>query len=126
MSSKLRKLQAQWYKKLAKAGFKDVESLDSKGDMRLKQLDSNQLRHGYRVSTEMESAQRYYELARQFYWEHVFETSREKEVWRLHSEGLSGAAIASELKTLSCSSVKRVVQRLREIMMSQRVGELDD
>lgn len=129
---KLQQLQAKWYRKLERSGFKDVEAPDAFGDMRLKQLDSNQLRHGYKSSVQMVNVQRYYELARQFHYQHNFENGREKRLWELHAEGLSAYHISEKLKSdgyrknVSMTSIKRTVKKLERVMLAQRVGALDD
>lgn len=124
MNSKEKKLQKLWYKKLAKSGFKDVEVTPARGEPTLERYGSYLLRQWNQTSSQLEARQRYFELARQFYWDHTFETSKEKEIWKMHSEGLTGTDIANKFKT-SKSTAKRIVQRLSKIMLSQRVGDLE-
>lgn len=124
MSSRdLKKLTDKWYRKLKKSGFDDIEDT-SRDDRPLKKWHGYEVRlkHGADVTTT--AMQRYYELARHFFNDHVFETSKEKEMWRMHSEGDSGATIAKRFKT-SCSTAKRTIQRLAKLMLSQRVGTDD-
>ncbi len=118
---KLKKLQELWRKKLAKSGFIDCETPDGK----LKRYESYKLREMNANSTVMINRQRYYELAREFYHRHTFDTRLEKEMWGLHSEGVSSYEIPKLLKRSSQAGVDRVLQKLKKIMLSQRVGIRD-
>lgn len=116
-----KKLQAKWAKRLTKSGFVDVERPNGT----LINYDSHRLREMNPDTATLEARQRYYELARQFYHDHVFETSTEKEVWRLHSEGVTYKETVKAIKRkMSWSSVQRLVVRLAGVMLSQRVGDL--
>ncbi len=122
-NKKFRDLQRTWYKKLAKTGFVDAENTDKrKEDMLLQNTQRRLQRYG----TERRLAlQRYYELAGHFYWDFKFDTSREKRVWEMHSQGLTGYEIAQKLG-MSKSVVYRMVKSLAATMLAQRVGEKDD
>lgn len=122
-SKQLKKLQQTWQRKLERSGFEDVERPNGT----LKNYDSYRLREMNMTGDVLQARQRYYELARHFYNDHTFETSLEKEVWRLHSEGVTYKEIVKAIKRrVSWSSVQRIVVRLAKLMLSQRVGALDD
>ncbi len=117
----LKKLQALWAKKLERSGFFDIERANGT----LKNHDAYRVREMNANHDVMAARQRYYELARQFYHANTFETSREKRVWHMHSEGESTYTIAGETKS-SQSDIDRIVRRLAKKMLAQRVGKLDD
>lgn len=90
--SNLKKLQALWYKKLEKSGFKDIEDFDMPGKP-LHHWDGMEIQSKH-TPEQFQEKQRYYELAGQLYYSHGFDSERDKRVWCLHSEGLSSKAIA--------------------------------
>jgi hypothetical protein len=97
MNSKdFKKLQQQWYKKLARSGFKDIERPNDKDEW-LVIFDGEFFRNSRRYD-KAESTEKYYTLARQFLHEHVFNTSLEKRIWAEFSEGLSIVQIGLKLK----------------------------
>ena len=85
-SKEYKKLQATWYKKLAKSGFEDAEQLDGN----LKEW------HSYRYVLDVhpgvasqDSRAEYYRLAGHFLHSHAFENLHERQIWELHCEGKS-------------------------------------
>lgn len=119
MNSKEKKLQQLWRRKLAKSGFSDIENANGT----LKNYDSYRLREMNATNAQLINRQRYYELARQFYWKHMFDTSVEKEVWRMHSEGATFDEIVASVRKVSRSVAHRWVSELSKVMLSQRVGK---
>ena len=118
----LRKLQKKWNDRLTKSGFKDIERADGS----LINFDSHRLREMNPDSNTMIARQRYYELARQFYHDHTFDTSLEKEVWRLHSEGMIyDDIVKATRRKVSRSAAHRMVTELAKVMLNQRVGIRD-
>lgn len=117
----LKKLKALWERKLLKSGLVSVERPNGT----LINFDSHRLRNMNPDSATLEARQRYYELARQFFNDHYFDTAIEKEVWRLHSEGFTIKEIVKKVRRMSWSSVQRTTKRLAILMLSQRV-ELSD
>jgi DNA-binding NarL/FixJ family response regulator len=107
-----KKLQLQWYKKLAAKGFKDIEAFQDKDEF-LKTWDSQYFKDP-KVARNIESASRYYTLARQFLHEHVFDTSLEKRIWAEFSEGLSIVDIADKLKSTR-SKVDTRLKKLKKV-----------
>jgi hypothetical protein len=120
----LKQLTRKWYKKLKDSGFDDIEEPSKSGYPTLKFWGSDALRQRNSGQLRMESVQRYYELAGQFFWDANFDTSAEKRIWKMHADGVSGYEIASKLK-MSKSVVYRVIDKLAREMLSQRVGTDD-
>ena len=126
----LRKLIAEWDKKLKESGFVDIEDrktglLKKCGGDKLFEpssfdsLDSNwaELENGVKFSGEgystfvwKQSQAEYYRLASIMCHDGTFETIREKEIWELHAEGFSHRQIAKKIQ-LTCRQVTYSVQK---------------
>lgn len=123
----LKELQRIWYKKLADAGFEDIENTELP-DRPLKQYDSfyyarERLRH------EMDSHQPYQQRIEDFYNGEQFPVvckmlaarknsltqAQIKQVWELHIEGRPMRAIAKEMG-ITLSRVNYLIGRLRAWM----------
>ena len=117
-SKKFKDLQAKWYKKLEKSGFDDIEKLDH-----IKfQTESSYYWRNYGHEKFAEK-QRYYQLAGQFLHQYVFDSPRDKEIWRLHSEGLAiKTEIPKKIKDIKRSQIHETIKRLRKIMLSIYLG----
>lgn len=113
MSSELKKLQKQWYCKLAKAGFEDIEDTDSKNEM-LKRWDSLYFLSRYDAKS-FEEHQRYYQRASQFLESNYFDTSFEKAIWALWTEGKTIKEIEKRLKSLEYRKIRTQARQLNKI-----------
>lgn len=117
-SKEFKTLQAKWYKKAAKSGFKDVEQLDGN----LKTWASRYFTARYDL-TRFEAEETYFRLAGQFLYEHEFSSMRDYRVWQLHSEGLYLSEISTEAKRqkvkLSKLTAFTIVKRLAKEMFAQ-------
>lgn len=82
-------LKAEWDAKLADSGFVDIESADLEKDKKRRALA--------RDSVENAARELYYSYAAEFV--HVADWPRvaDRQIWELHSEGLSVREIASKL-----------------------------
>ncbi len=89
-------LIAKWDKKLAKAGFDDIEQRDNKE--RLKKWHSHYIQARF-TPEEYEERRRYFELATHWLNNGTFENGRAKKAWELHTEGLSYREIAKVMRT---------------------------
>jgi DNA-binding NarL/FixJ family response regulator len=116
VSNELKKLQAKWYKKLAKEGFKDIEVQESPLEM-LHTWDSLYFLSRY-TPEQFKAKQLYYERAAQFLHSHVFETSREKSIWEQYSQGLSARAIA-KLRRTSTYKIRKIIKNLERLMFGK-------
>lgn len=132
-NDELKRLQAKWYKKLSKTGFKDIESKVAGREV-LNMWDSVYFHSTY-TAEEFEAKRRYFELARHFLDSHVFENSLEKWIWSQHSEGFSSHDIAKKctrklIKGINVSRLRKdkltryrvneVVNRLKREMLGKR------
>lgn len=95
-TKKFKKLQEKWYKKAAKAGHEEIESLDEAE--RLKKWHCAYIQARFTPQT-FEERRRYFELASNWLNEGTFETGRHKTAWAYHCEGLSYREIAKLMKT---------------------------
>lgn len=112
-------LRHKWYNKANRGSrYKDIEFTDWETG------DSGNLLRGMSLA-DMErrwrpDKQRYYELARQHHWTLEERKPRPKRVhrriWQLHSEGVSQANIATQLK-VGRGTVAKVIRKEREIML---------
>lgn len=89
-TKKFKLLQTKWYKKLADAGFEDIE----RDENTLKaSTDIRTVRQAY---IDQEERQTYYSIAKEFLNSHRFKTEEEREIWRLHCEGIGQLTIARQ------------------------------
>jgi hypothetical protein len=113
-----KKLQAAWYKKLAKEDFPEAEQPDGN----LKEWTSTLAKARYRP-VYWEAKEEYYRLAGQFLYEHPFKSKLEECIWELHAEGISVTNITSILKTkrykITREKVSKLLKALVETMKKQ-------
>lgn len=115
-------LKAQWYRKLARAGFNDIET--ETGELKkpnrpalraataIRPFDLSSKRHDI-VSQLSEAARReYYRLAGHCLWDKRFESKLDKKVWALHCEGRTLKEIGVTINR-SPSAVQSRVTRMR-------------
>lgn len=105
------KLQAEWYRKLKKSGFDDVEQTDGN----LKIWSAHYFQSAY-TPDSFTAKETYYRLAGQFLHSHKFKTPHEREVWRLHSEGESIRAIAAHLGSYP-NKIHKIIKKLSKEML---------
>jgi hypothetical protein len=123
------KLRRQWYKKLEKSGFTDIEqTVDAKGTVGgyLLGMSQGDLRRGlYKPETE-----EYFTRARQF--AHSLPSgSLARDVWELHAEGVYQTRIAQQLtrklKTkVSVNRVRSIIKALEGYMFREIADEADE
>lgn len=112
-SPEFKKLQREWYRKLKKSGFEDAEQ----DEVNLNQW-STYIKHRHTPS-EFQAQQEYFQLAGQFLHNYRFLDDRDKQIWTLHSEGLTISEICKVITDprKSKSTVRNVVTRLKKIML---------
>lgn len=88
-SSAFLTLQRQWYAKLERTGFKDIELSGE----RMAELDSRNARVRDRNAVES-----YYAMAQEYLNTGTFRPACERAIWELHSEGFSLCEIALALE----------------------------
>lgn len=110
-------LQAEWDKKLAESGFKDIEQRDGN----LKDWDSHRFRMRY-DKFSFESRRDYYIAAEHFLNSHGFSNKKELMIWKLHSEGVSMRSIVIQLEKKKIhiyrAQVKSIIDDLTEKMIA--------
>lgn len=123
LSDEFKKLHAKWMDILKNSGFEEIEDIDPRfKEPYLKTWHSTNFFHLYTVE-EFEEKQTYYRLASHFYWNYSgFKDEIEKEIWRMHADGISRRKISNALLKLnvklSGSSVQIILSRLKKIMHS--------
>ena len=117
-SPAFKKLASVWNKKLKDSGFVDIE--DKNG--RLKLWTSHYFRTRYTPSS-FAARQEYYRMAGQFLHTHVFDSPAEKELWRLHSDGLAAITIYRQLKKrrlfIARDAVHKTIHALAKVMLRE-------
>lgn len=104
-----KKLIETWDKKLAKAGHVEIEDRDTG---MLKTWSDHYFRRRY--SPEAFAAkQRYYELCTDWLNDGFFDTGTEKEIWDMHSNGLTLVEIAAKVK-MSKTKVNEIIFKIRK------------
>lgn len=115
-SDKFKKLRAEWNKKLADAGFKDIE--DARGDFVDHQSVSDFSQRIHFKSGIKELTESYVSWACDMAYEGRFKSDRDKQIWLLHAEGLTGSEISVEVK-LERTWVNRKIQRITRYLKAQ-------
>lgn len=120
-SPQFKKLQKQWYEKLAKEGFEDIEQTD--GNLKVWTSHIHRSLQSLANPTLREAKETYYRLASQFLHEFVFPDQKTKKIWQMHSDGISYRHIAKELAKsghhADKDSIWRIVRNLRNEMKKQ-------
>jgi hypothetical protein len=118
-NDELKKLQKEWYAKLKKAGFDDIEYED--GSLRSAAPRSPMQKD----PLIREAIQEYYYMANQFLHTHTFESKREQIIWEYHANGIGSADIVKVLKKVRIklheSRVRAIIVKLRKIMQHEHL-----
>lgn len=107
--SDLDKLKKVWYNKLRKSGFIDCE------DEYQRLVEYHSTKYSSRDPVLFHSQAKYYQLAGQLLYSHLFKNAEEKAIWRFHSQGKTLAYIARKIGK-STFYVDSVVKELVEQM----------
>jgi len=115
-SAKFKKLQNEWYDKLEKSGFEDIEERNSHHEM-LKRWHSFDFP---KKDQEKVEQQRQYFLDAAWFLTHFKGFKRfERRVWTLHTDGLSLREIAARLK-VNKDKVHAIVKNLQGKMSLEK------
>lgn len=113
-------LKAKWDQKLLNSGFKDIEDVQRDGTETLKVWDSY---FGRNVDFYKEheiffqAREEYFRLAGQFFYDHKFDNTLDKELWGYHKDGLSIRQIALILKQRNIDIKKsQVFNRIKKLV----------
>jgi hypothetical protein len=120
-TKQFKKLQAQWYKKLAESGFVDKED-HSHYDVPLKQWDSFYYQARYTPEQYQEHLE-YFNWASSFLSRYKFQNKLEKQMWAMHTDGHTMRDIAKKSR-ISLSKTYSIIQRLRNFMQGIRIRPL--
>ncbi len=112
-NKKLQQLQKLWDKKLAKAGFEDIE--DKEG--RLTYWHSHYFRNRFKDINDFHAKQEYFYLAEHFLNEYPFADDKEKAYWAKHAQGKSNREIAEKHRRPK-KAVNAIIARLRKVMLA--------
>jgi hypothetical protein len=112
-SEEFLKLQEDWYARIRRDGFEDIEDTKS-GNEYLKRWDSSYFQSRY-CPQIFKGKESYYQSAGQFFYLNLFKNTKEKKIWFFHSEGLSMREIASKMK-IKLSVVHQTIAFYRKIM----------
>lgn len=119
----LKTLQLEWYKKLKKSGFEDIEELTEYNAKRPSSFLKRHSKHFLLVDSleKIEAKTEYYRLAGQFLYEHKFVNEIEKLIWAEHAEGLTYRAISKKLAEQSIligrTKICLIVKKLKKQML---------
>lgn len=113
----LSQLKREWYAKLRKSGFEDIEQNESK----LKRWSSSSFK--YYPGQLAQIKQEYYYMATHFLHDYKFETPLESAIWEYHANGISAREIAKILKKAKIKNMGRgnvwlILQKLRKAMLT--------
>lgn len=125
-NKELKKLTKLWYKKLEKEGFQEIEQADGN----LKVWHSHKfLRTSDGSVFSAPAKEEYFRSAGHFLHDHVFSNEAEKDIWKLHCEGLSIREIAKVFKSkknekeytkcINNRNVHLTLQSLARIMLNR-------
>lgn len=113
--SELRTLRKTWYQKLKGEGFEDIE--DDHGNLLNYHFNICKMRY-HPVSYEAKLY--YYQEAGTLLHTHSFKSIEEREIWKLHSEGLPVRKIADRIKIYKKSWVHYIVCQIRKNIKGYR------
>lgn len=119
LKQSLKQLIKDWDERLKAAGFNDIEDRETDrlkswaGNISFSEKANKQshFNYGYTSLTWKESQGEYYRIASQILHEAEFKNERQRTIWELHCEGLSGSEIAKKLK-LTKRQVKYAIARM--------------
>lgn len=112
-SKKFKDLQKTWYSKLKDTGFEEIEDVCSDKEY-LKNWHNSYFQVRYDPHNFWAN-QEYYRLAGIFLEEHTFVNGNEKNIWKLHVDGLSIRKIAKQMD-LKIWFVHRTIEFLEAYM----------
>lgn len=109
-----KKLEKEWYGKLAESGFQDIE-VSSHENRFLKKWSFNLSRKRWNL-IHYETTLEYYKKAQDLLNSFKFKNRIHKKIWKLHASGLSERKIAHKIKIYKKSMVHYIIAQIsREI-----------
>lgn len=118
-TAKFRKLQKEWYEKLAKKGFKDIEAMKPihTGEL-MGFVPRRAMEVGDRVDVDV---QEYYRASRCYLHHGKFQSALEHHVWEFHCEGISYRNMLPLLRERGYITniwwISKAIQRINRLSM---------
>jgi hypothetical protein len=123
-SQAFKDLQAKWYRKLERTGFKDLEDKLE----RLKEYSTTKWKEGHPAKARQQSKEKqndhflaavaskeeYYRAAGHWLYDHKFDKKVEFKVWELHAEGATARQIYTKLR-LTKNEVRSILHKLTRL-----------
>ena len=108
-------LQKEWYQKLSKDGFQDIEYFDK--DMNPKYVMYKDIvKVWLTLRDKFPSTEQYYIEAGQFYHDYSFDSDTDKRIWLLHSEGHAYRTILKKLN-IPYQTILKTVNKYKNLML---------
>jgi hypothetical protein len=131
----LKQLKAKWYKVLKDEGFKDIETnenylkdstIDRVGRNTFSRLDSSDEENSVPALTAKavwNAKQDYYYYAEHFLNDYKFDSELEKNIWKLHSEGISVKDIFKTLPKQQPWNLENVEEVIRKLVKEMKINK---
>ena len=118
MKKPSKKLLNQWYSKLRKDGFVDIEDVNSPREY-LKRWDGSWFQSFY-TPDQFEARRSYYMRAEEVLqpFAFKFEKAEHREIWRYHAQGISNRKISKIIKR-SSEYVDKVVRHYKALVFKK-------
>lgn len=102
-NKKFQALRRQWYDKLKKTGFKDLEHTSNNGAVSpyLTRNSTGTLRNQYDVSTVL-----YFQIVANFATHYPFDSKLDRLIMQFHADGMPYREMSRKIKDLTDSTVK--------------------
>lgn len=113
----LKKLTAEWYERLEKEGFIDIEDAKSGALKSWSNRHVNGRRDKDFEGDLIREVDAYFHSALTVLNEFSFGCSRDKKIWRLHCDGLSTRQIATRLGNIDHCTAFQVVKKIRMLFL---------
>lgn len=119
-STKFRRLQSKWYKKLKEKGFKDIEKPNSPHLASWTSYTGADAESASSFVSEPNKVKlEYYDMARKFLESHPFESEKHKKMFEMHVEGLGYRQIAKKYRTTKFK-VSGIMKPLLDLMKGKK------
>lgn len=117
-SNGFKKRQAEWYLKLKRQGFDDIEGLD--GELIDQKSVADDLRRRVHFKSDLfEINESYWSWAADALYHATFKSARDKRIWAMHAEGLSCADIAGKIRLERSWISRKLVKIARYIKVQE-------
>ena len=115
-TKKFKNLQKEWYRILEDGGFEDIEIFNKKTMEPIHEftgIKNNSFRQSKAKMDQHEYIEEYFIRARQYLSSHTFTCQIEKQIWELHSDGVSQRKIALEVG-IRRDKVRKIIDKHKQ------------